>query len=510
MNNKNPLHVLIHSMNNNEKRYFQLFSSRHTIGDKNNYVKLFDVIARQKQYDDDEIKKTFEGTSIGNNLRVNKHYLYNLILKSLNSFHANSSARARLREMTGSIEILFERGLYEQCEKILEKAIKTAQKYELDTILLDLYKWDYQITVAQYFLNKSEEHEEERVMNVIQLLDKIKKTSNIELISSKILMTATKTGRGKNQKEINRLQKLISTDFFADENSDQSYDNLFTILQGKLLFYQIIINDKEKANYYGTQIVKLIEDRPHFNEKNPMKYGLMLLNLANTQLFLKKFSALEQTFIKLWKIVPEIPSGKNREFLINGILGTEIANYNDRGEFDKSIILFNKYEEHFNTNDLRVGYVTNFNIANAFFGTKNYKKAIQFTNKIINQPLEYRSDTQCLARILNIIIHYEMENIDLLEYTVKSTYRFILKKQKLYKFEELLLKFIRKTAIKNLSQEKTIEAFKELKKELQIVIEDPDEKIALESIDAISWLESKIDQKPFDVIVKQKAKQLLH
>ena len=44
MSNKvsNHLFELIKSLNKSEKRYFKLFSSRHTIGEENGYLKLFD------------------------------------------------------------------------------------------------------------------------------------------------------------------------------------------------------------------------------------------------------------------------------------------------------------------------------------------------------------------------------------------------------------------------------------------------------------------------------------
>jgi len=508
MDSKNALHSLIHSMNNNEKRYFQLFSTRHTIGDKNNYVKLFDVIAKQEKYDDKEIKRIFSGTSIGDNLRVNKHYLYQLILKSLNSFHVNSSTSAQLREMIASIEVLFEKGLYEQCTKIIFKANKLAVKYENQSALLELLKWEYHIMVAQFYMGKSEEDFDKSYSNTLDLLDQIKRTANLELVSSKVLQTITKTGRGKNENEIIRLKKLIAQEIFSDD-PDQSYGDLFTIYQCKLFYYQMILNDKDRAYHYITLIVQLMEERPHFANKKPIKYAFMLLNLANAQMFLKKFKALELTFEKLWELAPRIKSEKNKEFLTKAILSSQMAYNNVKGAFDNSIHLLKQYEGPINEEDLRVDYVTHFNTANAFFGLKNYKMAINYVNKIINQPHDYRDDTQCMARILNLIIHYEIGNMDLLEYAVKSTYRFILKKKKLYAFETLLMQFIRKSSSRMLTSKKATDAFIELKTELEKVIKDPDEKIVLESVDAISWLESKIENKPFDLIIKEKAKKYL-
>ena len=46
---------LVKSMSKSEKRYFKLMSSRHTIGDENNYVRLFDFLDKQEEYDEDNL-----------------------------------------------------------------------------------------------------------------------------------------------------------------------------------------------------------------------------------------------------------------------------------------------------------------------------------------------------------------------------------------------------------------------------------------------------------------------
>ncbi len=49
----NQLFQLIKSLNKSEKRYFNLYASRHTIGEKNNYVILFEAIDKQIEYDEE-------------------------------------------------------------------------------------------------------------------------------------------------------------------------------------------------------------------------------------------------------------------------------------------------------------------------------------------------------------------------------------------------------------------------------------------------------------------------
>ncbi|MFL2570564.1 MAG: hypothetical protein ACJ0QL_01640 [Parvicellaceae bacterium] len=48
---------LISSLTMSEKRYFKLFSSRHVIGESNDYIHLFNAIEKQKVYSEDVLKK---------------------------------------------------------------------------------------------------------------------------------------------------------------------------------------------------------------------------------------------------------------------------------------------------------------------------------------------------------------------------------------------------------------------------------------------------------------------
>ena len=67
-----------------------------------------------------------------------------------------------------------------------------------------------------------------------------------------------------------------------------------------------------------------------------------------------------------------------------------------------------------------------------------------------------------------------------------------------------------KTRLHNIRSTKDqIEAFKALKEELVSICEDPLETRFLEIFDIISWLESKIENRPFDEILREKSGYVL-
>ncbi|MBK6611564.1 MAG: hypothetical protein IPG29_11960 [Sphingobacteriales bacterium] len=64
MQKSEPLFDLIKSLTKSEKRFFKIYSSRHVIGNENNYVKLFDAINQQPIYNETALLQRFKNTKI--------------------------------------------------------------------------------------------------------------------------------------------------------------------------------------------------------------------------------------------------------------------------------------------------------------------------------------------------------------------------------------------------------------------------------------------------------------
>ncbi|HVZ41599.1 MAG TPA: hypothetical protein VHI13_20130 [Candidatus Kapabacteria bacterium] len=130
MKRPNDLFRLIKSMSKAEKRYFKLYASKHIESERNNSVRLFDAIDAQAAYDQESIRRRFAGERFSRQLAVQKNYLYRVILKSLRAFHAEASPAIRIGEMMHTVEILANRGLYDQCVEILSAARHLALEHE--------------------------------------------------------------------------------------------------------------------------------------------------------------------------------------------------------------------------------------------------------------------------------------------------------------------------------------------------------------------------------------------
>jgi hypothetical protein len=95
-----------------------------------------------------------------------------------------------------------------------------------------------------------------------------------------------------------------------------------------------------------------------------------------------------------------------------------------------------------------------------------------------------------------------MNNFDLIEYLVKTTYRFLSKMKDLHRAQKEVLFFLRK--LPATPTNKLNHAFKGLLFELKLLQKEPYEKRPFLYLDIISWLESKISGIPVQEVINNK------
>ena len=123
----------------------------------------------------------------------------------------------------------------------------------------------------------------------------------------------------------------------------------------------------------------------------------------------------------------------------------------------------------------------------------DYKKALRWNNKIINKKLgNVRKDLKNISLILNLIIHFELKNYDLLSYRIVSVKNNLKNNLSPFKGEKIIIDSLNK--ITNLGLEEIfVVELKELKSKLEELNKDKFETRFFDYFDFISWIERKIN-----------------
>jgi tetratricopeptide (TPR) repeat protein len=153
--------------------------------------------------------------------------------------------------------------------------------------------------------------------------------------------------------------------------------------------------------------------------------------------------------------------------------------------------------------------VFNYKIASLYFGAGEFSKSIDFLHKIINDSTSgLRDDLQCYAKLMHLLCHYELRNDGILDSLIKSVYRFMAKMKNLTVVEEEIFAFLRhslKATARQLKPE--LNLFLQRLKHLE---KNRFETRSFAYLDIISWIESKVYEKPVGEIIRDKFLQSRH
>ena len=98
--------------------------------------------------------------------------------------------------------------------------------------------------------------------------------------------------------------------------------------------------------------------------------------------------------------------------------------------------------------------------------------------------------------------HYELGNFEILDSLIKSVYRFMAKMQNLTIVEDLMFKFLRSSF--QLSRYKLKAALEKFLDNIRLLEKNRFQTRTFAYLDIISWLESKVYEKPLSIIMKDK------
>lgn len=499
---------LIKSLNGPEKRYLKLYASRHVIGGENKYMVLFDAIGRQDDYDEEAIKKQFRKHAFVKQLTVIKKYLYDLILKSLDAYHAENSVDGKLKGLLHYSDILYDKALYGQSSKVLDKAEKLAGEHEYFTVVLDVIERRLKI-MKMASLHKPSEAELDNLYKRQQdLVEKISNYNTYEWLNNKIHFKILVNGwMARSKEEIEReYAPVMNHKAYSSDDKATSARAQIRYFHTHSVFHYLEGN-MDASDRYSEKLLEVFRQYPAMVEAHPDDYisavNNIIYNSIRTGDYLKAMRHVEM----LKTLQPKSVNAKAKAGCSVCLPSMIVCNSTGRVEEAIKLIpgmerLLAEYGDYIARRDVLCLY---YNCACCYFKAGDYKSTAHYLALILNS---YDSmmlpDVQANARLLNLMVQYEMEEFEILPYTLRSAYRFLMKQQRMHKFEKNVLSFIRK--LTEVPASGVLPLFAQLKKELSVLAkEDTYEKYAIEYFGFTDWLESKIQKKPItEVIGKNK------
>lgn len=505
------LHRLIKALTKPEKRYFKIFSSRHTLGEANNYEILFDAIDKMDVYDEEQLKKKFKDQAFINQFSIAKNRLYEQILKSLDAYHANSSIDAELKKLIHCAEILYKKTLYGQSHKLLKSARRLAERYDKHTTLVEISMWEKMLIEKDNYTETGEKELLEILEQDRLTLAKISNYNEFWSIKSRLFYILNRKGKARSQNELAEFKAIIDNVLIKSEDEALFYET-------KYLYYHIYsayyfsIGDYENSFLHLKKNVEHIENNTDKFSEEPNVYFSVLTNIIYISSRLKKFGDVAIYLDKLRSLPEKLALKRNEDLdikLFSSTSSIELTLYAQTGDFEKGIELIPIIENGLRLygeriNNVRKAYLC-LNIAIMYFGERKMSESLKWLNELLNSiEIEKTEDIYCFAQLLNLIVHLELGNQQLVPYALKSTQRYLNLRNRVYKFENIFLHFINRI-LKTRDKKEEHMVYTALLDEFRLIGDDNFEKTAFEYFDFDAWAQSKVTGEDFRSIIRKKA-----
>ena len=497
---------LVKLMSKAEKRNFKLYSTRLGCNEGAKFLLLFDCFDNMEHYDEAKILALCPTIS-KQQLPNLKAHLYKQLLVSLRMLGVQHSPLLEIREQIDFAKILFDKGLYEEAQRLLDKVEKRAVELELLPAVLDIVELKRQLKVLSYSSEMTQVADTTaKAASVIS--ESLSSIASLSRLAVQCYALHQSLGFARSQKDLDKLNSYFKPRIEPYEDKEMNFTERFYFYQAKAWYYYIC--HKTALSYrYALKWVAHFEARPEMKEVMYDSYMRGYAHVLDGMFLMHKYSAFVRTLDEFEKESSTIGKlNDNAEMISQGILFTGQLNkclmagtYKDGLWIAKNIDSYLKrYDNRLTIHEKMPLY---YKVATLYFGDGNYHKCIEYLSYIIAvKDHNIRRDLQCYARMLNLMALYDAGLDFNIDYQIRSVYSFIVKMKDMTEMKDELLSFF-----KSLGNINAID----LKKELRILHErlkpyenHPYERRTFYYIDLLSWLESKIADKSMGEIVRAK------
>ncbi len=498
-NKEDSLFQLIRSMNKAEKRYFRI-NNTHVIGEKNSYMRLYDALEKLDEYDDAKFRQKFKKEPFVKYLAAEKNYLYEQILKSLRAFRSERSNYTRLIGLIQDIDLLYEKRLYEECEKRVRKAQKIAIEmnyFQINAMLIDwklilltrLEDREVEDTIKQYY---SELEENDISFQHFHFYRKLK--NEVMLISKKGFKVLHPVDKMRLE-EVFNLPQVQNPEWADSFSAKQEY---YTLM-GRLYYTK---NHYEEEHRIRVKQLQLFDENPEMKDEYLNKYYFTLAHFLQVSVRVNDFEGYERAIEQLG--LGDSPEHFKEMKVIN-LAGNQMFYLMNNSRWPEAVKLSNILE------DIIVKYrpsiswtqviTIKYNAGCLQFILGKYSDAVDRFDYIINEKQETYIGQLLASRILHVICHYEISPPTVVEYLLGSAMRFASKIEHNNTFNDIILKGIRKLT-RTIDKGETRQIMTQMRDDLLAIFEQYQFGLGLE--ETICWLISRIENRPVIDVVNER------
>jgi hypothetical protein len=499
---------LIHSLSSSEKLFFKRNYTVTTTGNERLYIKLFNAIALQKNYNEEAIIKKFTPQLTRKNIASQKHYLLQLISDAIVEYDSRSSVGHAIYKQMLLIRVYRKKGLLTEAHSVWKKAVTRARQTESYAVL-NLLKAEYEkmILSSSVHISYDEMHSifkghlitHTQYAGLITLRDiyaevlLLKRTAHFDLENT------------IKEKTLALLQQ-VETHRSALETKSFWLRHYYHLSKATLLY---LLNDIPSSFPLLQQALTEWKKNPSFIETNGEHYIELLYMINYAGILHGSYSYVEDAFnLTINNQLVDKTQRANFEavkYLALNKVYNKTARYYEVEKLVKS--MKTKYRQWEPVLNADLNRTVNFSLGIASFVLEQFDDALYFTKR---GALYFKDGTReeqiSVGQVLLLLIAYSLNNSRIFDAQYRSTYTYFYKRKKKHPFESALVQCLRRTFYM-----KDVKAkIEEYKTALEVFMQNKEDHVQQQSFAIFNypgWLTSKIRRIPYRRYVEEKVKK---
>ena len=496
---------LIHLINNltkQEKKEFSLYISNKPEKD---YIFLFRLIDDKKVSDPEELKMSFLAAKPASSFNTVVIYLFDLLIDILTRLRTEQDSYYLLFNELLHARVLYEKSMYQECFQVLKKVKEKAVYYENHFALLVAQRLELNYLLTLDFEDMDEQkllNKQYKMNNTLKSIRQLNEQSSLyELLKYRMI----NRGASRSLEETQKLDDLVTSEISIVASA--GVEN-FEIKKNHQLFqanYFITVGDYKAAFNSFVELNKLFEENSHLWNNPPVYYLMTVEGMLESLRIMHNYEGMNYFIEKLTKL--SSPSSSFQLNVTYVIFIYRLFSFIDAGDFDKAGIWIAEHQASLIDKMLLLKEQQqaemSLYIALIHLGNGEYRKARKRLSATIGRGHLYSLPLFRTIRIVNVMIHYELGDVDYIQSEIRSIKR-EMSKNKGYnlKVESFLLKFLN-YSFADTNRKKRAQIWESMAEEVHALYADKYETQILRKFDFVAWVEAKIFEVPLSDILKR-------
>lgn len=385
-------------------------------------IELFDRLNAMDFFDHEAlIEPGGLSEGLAQNLSTRKNYLHHLILRSMRNFHSEKSIRAQVKGLLQDAIFLYQKTLYDQSGKLLRKASRLAQKIEYHPLAIEVKIWENRINKKQKGKGRRD-----RTLKIHQVKEELIRDwqAEIELntLYDKLFLQAETDAYVRSADKISTLDSMLAP---VNDLPQTTFRASHYALMSKAIHAQMTGNYHQAHDHFQ-ELLGWWEAHPAMVNEEGQAYKITISNLLGTCYLTKQFDRFPTLLEKLLTNPSESPHGHlqlMQQYYTYQMLYCINTNSHEEGE-KVSNQTWAWWQENRRLISPSREFTLAFNCVIFALIHHKFEQGLQWINALVNQrQTEVRWKAQFFLRVLRIVFHYELNNLDILESLFRSLLR---------------------------------------------------------------------------------------